>query len=234
MRRLITTAVTCTALMTGSAGQTQDLTEALKVTIENIVLGGLPGGEMVQVMQALPETTKGGLIVWLNAKSVDAVMKGDTDAFDKYTSFLICMATKDCAEAQRLTAEGGTPKPAQAPAPAPAPVITEPFEIASVSHPSIVVSGGPKHDLKVQYQGQPTFPVTLTYRPKEDGCPRDVSCSTVTRSFSSPDNPLVATGALWCVNASKDILFDYEVLLTDASGQQTQPRSAPIFCDANK
>jgi Mg-chelatase subunit ChlD len=104
------------------------------------------------------------------------------------------------------------------------------FVIIDDSHSANIISGGEKGDLTIKWDGNPIFPLTMIYRPRIGwNCPQG-GCTTVKATFHNKENPLVSKGALWCHGYSKSNFFDYEVILRDASGQETPPIIAGFNC----
>ena len=130
-----------------------------------------------------------------------------------YTSFPTLTRTWTRAK------HGGCPAPSSSP---------EPFEIASVSLPSSVVSGGARGDLSVTWRGNPTFPVKMVYGP--DSCPPGINCTTPDMTFAAKANPLVFPGAIWCTGVTSTLFFDYSVYLEDAKGKRTGKTNADFTC----
>ena len=105
-----------------------------------------------------------------------------------------------------------------------------PFEITSVGLPAQVFAGAPREALSVTWSGHPLFPVTVVYRATEHGCP-GVFCSTPTMEFSESINPLEFPEAVWCDGSGEEVrLFDFEVVLIDARGVESEPAPAPVEC----
>jgi hypothetical protein len=103
------------------------------------------------------------------------------------------------------------------------------FEITSVSSPSSVKLNGPRGALRVAWAGNPTFPVKMVYAP--DSCPPGLNCATVTETFTTPANPLVFQGSVWCFGQlGSAVLFDYSVYLVDATGKKTKLKNADFTC----
>ena len=105
-----------------------------------------------------------------------------------------------------------------------------PFEITSVELPAEVIADAPRETLTVTWSGQPVFPVTVVFRPAENGCP-GVVCESPTRDFVESINPLVLPEAVWCVDTGDQTLhFNFEVVLIDARGEESEPAPAPVAC----
>ena len=108
------------------------------------------------------------------------------------------------------------------------------FEITNVTHPRNVLNGGPVEDLVVFWEGDPKFPVTVTYKPKPGwNCPQG-GCVTVSHTYYESKKPFVFKGALWCRGYRKSCIFDYEVILKDATGKETSPVPAGFRCVVQK
>ena len=100
-------------------------------------------------------------------------------------------------------------------------VDAEPLQITSVDFPGSVVSGAPAAPLTVTWSGDAVSPLTLTYRPRS--CEGGFTCFTVTDTFDDPGSTLVFVDAVFCFGFSETVFFDYEVVLSDASGQRRRP-----------
>lgn len=115
------------------------------------------------------------------------------------------------------------------------PAITEPgvsggFRIVDVDYPSTVISGGGAGPLSVYWEGEPVFPVTVVYRPVEDGCPPGADCTSPTMVFEEEANPLFFPEAVWCYGFSETVYFGYEVVLIDATDRESEPFPASFTC----
>jgi hypothetical protein len=121
-----------------------------------------------------------------------------------------------------------------APPPTPEPEPEIEFNITSVRHSKSVMNGGPAEDLVVFWKGDPKFPVTMIYKSKQGwNCPQG-GCVTVSHTFYESENPFVFKGALWCKGYRKSNVFNYEVLLKDATGKETSPAPAGFRCIVEK
>ena len=107
-------------------------------------------------------------------------------------------------------------------------VDAEPLQITSVDFPGSVVSGAPAAPLTVTWSGDAVSPLTLTYRPRS--CEGGFTCFTVTDTFDDPGSTLVFVDAVFCFGFSETVFFDYEVVLSDASGQTSAPVAAGFTC----
>ncbi|UCG15422.1 MAG: choice-of-anchor C family protein [Phycisphaerales bacterium] len=103
------------------------------------------------------------------------------------------------------------------------------FEITSVSWPSSVESGGDRGDLTVYWSGDPVFPVEIVYR-LAGVCPSGFTCETPTMTFSDETSPLVFPDAVYCYGATTDVFFDYEVVMIDDRGVESDPYPASFTC----
>ena len=129
------------------------------------------------------------------------------------------VATGNIVGIEEQTDVGSTPTPTPAA-----------FQITNVNHPSSVINGGDAGDLEVWWDGNPTFPVTMIYRPKPGwGCPQG-GCTVVENTFHKRENPLVFKGALWCRGYKETNFCNYEVLLRDAEDIETHAIPAVFNC----
>jgi hypothetical protein len=101
------------------------------------------------------------------------------------------------------------------------------FAIAGVEHPRVVTIGGAREDLSVWWSGRPRFPVRMIYRPVA-GRPQPPGHRTVEKVFQAEANPLVFQDALFAYGYPDEVYLDYEVLLRDADGNETEPVPAPF------
>lgn len=104
------------------------------------------------------------------------------------------------------------------------------FEITGVDYPSSVTSGGDSGDLSVSWSGDPVFPVEIVYQLAGD-CPSGFTCETPTMTFNDETSPLVFTDAVYCYGATEDVVFDYEVVMIDNRGVESDPYSASFTCE---
>jgi len=203
-----------------------DTRAGLETVLETLALEGLgPVGDLASVLKDSPDIVRVGVIKWLRGKVLEAVMNDDDIALDRYSTFLVCMSNRQCDGVRdlqhRLRAQAEPPaQPADA----------GNFKILEAFVPSVVQSGGPHRNLTVFWRGTPSFPVTMTYRPRQGTCPRDINCSTVEAMFDTAQDPLIFEGAVWCFGIPRAVYFDYEVILTDANGTTTAPKAAGMMC----
>ena len=106
------------------------------------------------------------------------------------------------------------------------------FEITSVSWPTSVESGGDRGDLTVYWSGDPVFPVEIVYR-LAGVCPSGFTCETPTMTFSDETSPLVFPDAVYCYGATTDVFFDYEVVMIDDRGVESDPYPASFTCEVD-
>jgi hypothetical protein len=104
------------------------------------------------------------------------------------------------------------------------------FKIRRASFPAQLRSGAPNESLTLEYEGAPSFPVTLILRPRS--CPIGGTCLTVEREHKQPEaeNRITAHGAMWCTGARAAWTMDYEVLVRDARGVETAPAAVAVTC----
>ncbi len=211
---------------TRAQAQAFDTKAGLQTVLESLVLEGLgPAGDLASALQDSPAIVRVGVIQWLRGKVREAVANNDDIALDRYSTFLVCMSNGQCdgvRDLQRRLRPEAQP-PAQPPD-------VGDFKILEAFAPAVVQSGGPHRNLTVYWRGTPSFPLTMTYRPRKDSCPRDINCATVETVFDTAADPLIFEGAVWCVNIPRAVYFDYEVILTDANGTSTAPKPAAMMC----
>lgn len=104
------------------------------------------------------------------------------------------------------------------------------FQISDVEYPDTVVSDGPRGDLTVYWSGDPTFPITAVFGPSEGGCPPGLNCLMPEQTFQEQENPIVFVDSPRCFDVTEQVVFDYEIQLTDADGVTTEPYPAPFTC----
>lgn len=106
------------------------------------------------------------------------------------------------------------------------------FAIRDVEYPDTVVSDGPRGNLTIYWSGNPTFPLTAVFRPTEGGCPTGTACLMPEQNFQEQENPIVFVDSPHCFGLSGrgQVVFDYEVQLTDAEDATTDPYPAPFVC----
>lgn len=104
------------------------------------------------------------------------------------------------------------------------------FAISDVEYPGTVVSDGPRGNLTIYWSGSPAFPITAVYRPIEDGCPADVTCFIPEQTFEERENPILFVDSPRCFGVTEQVVFEYELQLTDAEGETTDPFFAPFVC----
>jgi hypothetical protein len=104
------------------------------------------------------------------------------------------------------------------------------FSIRDVEYPDTVVSDGPRGNLMIYWSGSPTFPITAVFRPTEGGCPTGVTCFMPEQVFQEQESPLLFVDSPRCFGVTEQVVFDYEVELTDAEGETTERYPAPFVC----
>jgi len=216
-------------------GQELDTTSGIKSMIENLALGVLgPVGDAVSVLQNSPDIVRTGLLVWLKPKISDAILSGDDNALEKYSSFYLCIANNECEGVRKFQSAaqpqgkqgkraGGAKGEDQAT-----------FKIYEAFVPSVILSGGRKGALTVYWGGAARFPVTMIYRPTASGCAKDINCTSPEMTFSSETDPLIFRDAVWCTGVQRSVYFGYEVVLRDAAGKETAPAPAAFRCQATR
>ncbi|MFQ5490336.1 MAG: hypothetical protein ACE5GE_06395 [Phycisphaerae bacterium] len=104
------------------------------------------------------------------------------------------------------------------------------FGLASVDLPDEVVSNAPRETLSVTWTGDPVFPVRIVFRPTGMGCPGGL-CSSPSRVFAEAANPFELPDAVWCEGSGDEVrVFDFEVVMIDATGTESDPLAAPFTC----
>ncbi len=221
-------------------GQQIDTAGGLKSIIENLALETLgPVGDVVSVLQNSSDIVKTGLLVWLKPKIADAIVNGNDNALEKYSSFYVCIANNECEGIRKLQTaaaaldgkqgkqgkqgkrDNGANQDSQAT-----------FKIYEAFVPSRILSGGRKGSLTVFWGGTPRFPLTMIYRPTANGCAKDINCTSPEKSFAAKEDPLIFREAVWCYGVQKSVYFGYEVVLRDADGNETAPKPAAFSCQA--
>lgn len=104
------------------------------------------------------------------------------------------------------------------------------FAISDVEYPDPVVSDGPRGNLTIYWSGNPTFPLTAAFRTTEGGCPTGLTCFMPEQSFEEQENPIVFVDSPRCFGVTEQVVFDYEIQLTDADGASTDPYPTPFVC----
>lgn len=104
------------------------------------------------------------------------------------------------------------------------------FGIEDVEYPETVVSDGPRGNLTIYWSGSPTFPLTAVFRPTEGGCPTGLSCFMPEQVFRDQENPILFVDSPRCFGVTEEVVFGYEVQLTDADGVTTDPYPVPFLC----
>jgi len=217
-------------------GQEIDKAAGVKSIIENLVLETLgPVGDMVSVLQNSPDIVKTALLVWLKPKITDAIVNGNDNALEKYSSFYVCIANNECEGIRKLQAsaalngkQGKQGKRDNGAKETPQGT----FKIYEAFVPATILSGGRKGSLTVFWGGAARFPLTMIYRPTANGCAKDTNCTSPEKSFASEEDPLIFRGAVWCYGVEKNVYFGYEVVLRDADGNETAPKPAAFSCQA--
>lgn len=106
-----------------------------------------------------------------------------------------------------------------------------PFKITSIAYTRQVPVDSPSGAMTIRWSGSPVFPLTVISPYTRTGCPDFVSCGTVVRTISAPANPLVVDNFFGCGGRfSGQTLFMYEVILRDATGNETEAIPAPWIC----
>ncbi len=104
------------------------------------------------------------------------------------------------------------------------------FQIVGVSYPPGIISPPGKGDITVWWQGTPTFPVTMIFRPKEGRpCPAD-KCFPLMIQTDRKENPLFYKDVVLCSASTVNVSLDFEILLRDADGKETPAKPAPFQC----
>ena len=104
------------------------------------------------------------------------------------------------------------------------------FEISDVAYPDTVVSDGASGTLTIYWSGSPTFPITAVFGPTEAGCPTGVTCLIPEQTFQDEENPILFVDSPLCYGVAEQVVFGYEIQLTDAEGVVTEPYPAPFTC----
>ena len=105
-----------------------------------------------------------------------------------------------------------------------------PFAIDDVEYPETIVSDEPGRSLTIHWSGNPRFPVTATYGPREDGCPVPGTCNSRELSFQDRENPILFVGSPRCAGYTEEAVIGYEVQLTDADSVVTAPFPVTYTC----
>ncbi|MGB5811228.1 MAG: hypothetical protein WBG86_11895 [Polyangiales bacterium] len=104
------------------------------------------------------------------------------------------------------------------------------FEISDAEYPDTVVSDGARGNLTISWSGNPTFPITAVFGPAEGGCPAGVDCLMPEQAFQEVVNPIVFVDSPRCFGVTEQVVFGYQIQLTDAEGVVTEPYPAPFTC----
>jgi len=104
------------------------------------------------------------------------------------------------------------------------------FAIRDVDYPDTVVSDGARGNLTIFWSGNPAFPITAALGTTEGGCPSGVTCLMPEQRFQEQENPLVFIDSPRCFGVTEEVVFDYEIQLTDADGIATEPYPIPFTC----
>jgi hypothetical protein len=104
------------------------------------------------------------------------------------------------------------------------------LSVTAVEVPGAAINNAPPLDMTVAWQGNATFPVTLTLRPRTGwDCPQG-NCMTVVQTYDSPANPFVLVGGAFCYGYPESCTFVYEVVLTDSAGHTSPPFPTNVEC----
>jgi len=105
------------------------------------------------------------------------------------------------------------------------------FAITSVSYDSNIQSGGDYGGLDVYWSGDPVFPVEVVLR-QPNGCPSEFTCDAHGATFAQEQNPLACRDSYGCSGLSGWApMYDYEVVLVDARGVESEPYRIILICD---
>jgi len=111
----------------------------------------------------------------------------------------------------------------------PTSAITAAFRITDISYEKRIPTDQGT-TLKIFWQGEARFPVTVKYRPKPGSrCPKG-DCLPIVMHFGAEANPIVCRDVVLCYGDSGGSSFDYEIVLRDATGRETTPVAAPFEC----
>ena len=105
------------------------------------------------------------------------------------------------------------------------------FSIRFIEYGNVAISDGdPGEALFIYWNGTPSFPLSVTLRPRT--CPAGLDCGTRVFDIASPENPIIVDGYR-CRGISTSTTFDSEILLHDANGRTTETYSTPWTCLAS-
>jgi|GEM_PF-2940547 len=107
------------------------------------------------------------------------------------------------------------------------------FQITRISSPQIVTCDGPMKDVSVYWEGDCSFPVTVSWEIGPDGCPQG-GCAEPEYLFEKEANPLVMEKAAYCHDYYEDCSFGYDIVITDSQGNETPPMRMGFNCDVQE